>query len=354
MVAMSGGVDSSVAAYLLKSQGYDCVGVTMRLFDNSLLGLEGESTCCSVDDVQDAASVCARLDIPHMALDMSSRFRTCVIDKFAAEYLRGNTPNPCIDCNRYMKFSALLERASEAGCDYIATGHYVRRVDTSGGPELWKATDPAKDQSYVLAQLTPAQLRRSLFPLGELKKEEVRAIAEREGFINAKKRESQDICFVPDGDYLKFIRRYTGRESRPGELLDEAGNILGVHRGAAGYTVGQRRGLGVAAERPLYVKSKDMERNTVTVCFEEGLYSKACLVSDFNWITRPEKLPVRCSARTRYRQTERECVVECYNDDIRIIFDSPQRAITTGQAAVLYDGDRVLGGGTINAVCEEV
>ncbi len=354
LVAMSGGVDSSVAAYLLKAQGYDCVGVTMRLFDNALLGLENESTCCGVDDVQDAASVCARLDIPHVALDLSSRFRTRVIDKFVSEYSRGNTPNPCIDCNRFMKFTCLLDYAGEAGCDFIATGHYVRRVDTDRGPELHKARDPAKDQSYVLAQLTPSQLKRSLFPLGELKKEEVRAIAEREGFINARKKESQDICFVPEGDYLGFMERYTGKQSVPGDLIDDAGHVLGRHRGAAGYTVGQRRGLGIAAERPLYVKSKDMERNTVTVCFEEGLYSRSCLVSDFNWITKPDTLPVKCSARTRYRQPERECVAESVENSVRLIFASPQRAIATGQAAVLYDGDKVLGGGTINAVYEEV
>ena len=353
LVAMSGGVDSSVAAFLLKNRGCDCVGVTMRLFDNALLDLNGESTCCSVDDVQDAASVCARLDIPHIALDLSRDFRAQVIDRFAAEYARGRTPNPCIDCNRHMKFERLLDYARQIGCDHIATGHYVRRTEAETGPALFKAADLSKDQSYVLACLTPEQLSHALFPLGELTKEEVRAIAERQGFLNARKKDSQDICFVPDGDYLSFLERYTGQESRPGPLLDEAGHVLGEHRGAAGYTVGQRRGLGVAAGRPLYVKSKDMEKNTVTVTFAEGLYARSCLVTDFNWITRPDVLPVRCAAKTRYRQAEQPCTAERCSGGIRLTFDEPQRAMTPGQAAVLYDGERVLGGGTIDAVLEK-
>ncbi len=354
LVAMSGGVDSSVAAFLLKSRGCDCVGVTMRLFDNALLGIKGESTCCSVDDVQDAASVCARLDIPHVTLDLSGEFRARVIDKFAAEYARGRTPNPCVDCNRYIKFSCLIDYARRIGCDRVATGHYVRLAETQAGPALFKAADLSKDQSYVLACLTPEQLSHALFPLGELTKEEVRAIAGRQGFLNARKKDSQDICFVPGGDYLAFLERYTGQKSRSGPLLDEAGRILGEHRGAAGYTVGQRRGLGIAAERPLYVKNKDMEKNTVTVSFAEGLYARSCLVTDFNWIERPGALPVRCAAKTRYRQAEQPCEVQSCPGGIRLHFDEPQRAMTPGQAAVLYQGERVLGSGTIDTVLEEV
>lgn len=348
LVAMSGGVDSSVAAYLLNARGYDCVGVTMRLFDNALLGLEGESTCCSVDDVEDARSVCARIGIPFLTLDLAREFRACVIDRFVSEYRRGATPNPCIDCNRYMKFSRLLDYAREVGAEFIATGHYARRVETESGVELWKGRDGGKDQSYVLACLTPEQLRHTLLPLGELTKDEARSIAEREGFINARKKESQDICFVPDGDYLGFLERYTGERSEPGPLVDEGGRVLGVHRGAAGYTVGQRHGLGVAAERPLYVKSKDMGTNTVTVCFNEGLFSHTARVSDVNWIVRPEAFPFACSAKLRYRQREEACRVELLdNGEIELTFDRPQRAVTAGQAAVLYDGDRVIGGGTI-------
>ena len=351
LVAMSGGVDSSVAAYLLREQGYACVGVTMRLFDNAALGLEGESTCCSVDDVQDAKSVCARLGIPHVTLDLSREFRTQVMDKFVAEYLAGNTPNPCIDCNRFMKFSRLLAYAGEVGCDKIATGHYVRRVETPGGVELRKARDAGKDQSYVLAQLTPEQLRRSLFPLGELKKEDVRAIALSQGFINARKRDSQDICFVPDGDYLCFLQRYAGVKCVPGDILDGAGRVVGRHRGAAGYTLGQRHGLGVAADRPLYVRAKDMAANTLTVCYEEGLYARSCLVRDFSWLVKPGGFPLPCLARTRYRQTERPCLAQPGPEGlVRLTFEEPQRAVTPGQAAVLYSGDLVLGGGTVAAV----
>ena len=234
------------------------------------------------------------------------------------------------------------------GCTYIATGHYARRVETPKGPELRKGLDPGKDQSYVLACLTREQLERTLFPLGDLTKEQVRVIAEREGFVNARKRESQDICFVPDGDYLGFLERYTGRKSEPGPLVDENGKVLGTHRGAAGYTVGQRHGLGVAAARPLYVKSKDMEKNTVTVCFAEDLFSDTARVSDMNWIVKPEVFPFSCSARLRYRQKEAPCkVFQEENGDVLLRFDAPQRAVTSGQAAALYDGDRVLAGGTI-------
>ncbi len=346
LVAMSGGVDSSVAAYLLKAAGFDCVGVTMRLFDNALAGLAGESTCCAAEDVEDARSVCARLDIPFLTLDLSRRFRERVIDRFAAEYARGRTPNPCIDCNREMKFAALADYARQIGCGYVATGHYVRRAQTPEGPALFKARDLSKDQSYVLACLTREQLAGALFPLGELTKEEVRAVAAREGFLNARKKESQDICFVPDGDYLAFLERYTGEKSVPGDLVDETGRVLGRHRGAAGYTVGQRRGLGVAAQRPLYVKSKDMAANTVTVSFEEGLYAGACLAEDMNWLV-PPAFPLSCAAKLRYRQKEQPCVAEMTGDGLLLTFASPQRAVAPGQAAVLYDGDRVLGGGTI-------
>ena len=345
---MSGGVDSSVAACLLMEQGFECVGVTMRLYDNEALGLEHASTCCSVDDIEDARAVAARLGMPYLTLNMAEDFKTCVMDKFIREYERGNTPNPCIDCNRYMKFERLLHRASELGCDYIATGHYVQRVETENGFALRKAADLSKDQSYVLYNLTQAQLERTLFPLGGLTKAEVRAIAEKYGFINAKKHDSQDICFVPDGDYLAFMERATGKKSVPGDLIDREGRVLGTHRGAAGYTIGQRRGLGVAADRPLYVRSKDMAANTVTVDYEESLYSSALTAEDWNWITMPEAFPFRGAAKVRYRQAEEPATVEVLeNGGVRLVFDRPQRAITTGQAAVLYDGNAVLGGGTI-------
>ena len=343
LIAMSGGVDSSVAAYLLKAQGYDCVGVTMRLFDNALLGLAGESTCCSVDDVEDARSVCAGLGIPFLTLDLSGEFKSRVIDKFVAEYERGRTPNPCIDCNRYLKFSRLLDYARSVGCETVATGHYVRRTETERGVELRKARDAGKDQSYVLAQLTPEQLSHALFPLGELTKDQVRAVAEREGFVNARKKESQDICFVPDGDYLAFMERFTGKKSEPGDLVDEAGRVLGRHRGAAGYTVGQRRGLGVAADRPLYVKAKDMEKNTVTVSYEEGLYSPTARVAGVNWLVKPERFPFSCAAKLRYRQREEPCRVDRTDGgELLLTFDAPQRAVTPGQAALRISAQRSM------------
>lgn len=346
LVAMSGGVDSSVAAYLLKEAGYECVGATMRLFSNDLAGLSGESTCCSLDDIEDARSVCARLGFPHITLDLGEDFRRCVLDKFVSEYTRGRTPNPCIDCNRYLKFDRLLQKARELGCGYVATGHYAIRAETPDGLALMKARDRSKDQSYVLYTLTPEKLRQVLLPLGELTKDEVRAIAREQGFINAKKRDSQDICFIPDGDYLGFIERYTGKKSDTGRLIDSSGRVIGTHRGAAGYTIGQRRGLGVSAERPLYVAAKNMEENTVTLDFEEGLYTKSLIATDFCWIDCPQ-LPARCAAKTRYRQREAPAEVSECDKGVLLTFDEPQRAVTPGQAAVLYDGEHVLGGGTI-------
>ncbi len=351
LVAMSGGVDSSVAAGLLTEQGYSCMGVTMKLFSNSDVGFGEHQTCCSLDDVEDAKHVARCLGIPYHVFNFSDRFKEAVIDKFIEAYETGQTPNPCIDCNRYLKFDKLHLRARELGCDAVATGHYAKVVfdEASGRYLLKKAKDGTKDQSYVLYTLTQEQLSRTLFPLGDFEKSETRALAERYGFINAKKHDSQDICFVPAGHYADFIRRSTGKDYPPGDFVDEAGRVLGRHKGVIAYTVGQRRGLGLAADKPLYVKAVDPKTNTVTLCGEEGLYSTEVTAKNINLIACEQiNTPRRVTAKVRYRQAEQPATaVQTDEDTLKITFDTPQRAVTAGQAVVLYDGDVVLGGGTI-------
>ena len=349
LVAMSGGVDSSVAAYLLKKEGYDCIGCTMRLYDNDDIGMPESHTCCSLDDVEDARSVAYRLQIPYYVFNYTESFRREIIERFVCGYLSGKTPNPCIDCNRYLKFDLLYRRAMELGCDHIATGHYARIEQSDGKYFLKKGADPAKDQSYVLYRLTKEQLAHTLLPLGTMTKNEVRKIAEENGFINSNKPDSQDICFVPDGDYAGFIERHTGKRFESGDIIDISGKIVGTHHGAIRYTVGQRRGLGISASEPLYVIKKDMAANTVTVGPEEKLYSKEIYVSDFNWISgeKSNRYPVRCKVMTRYRKKEKAVTVYTDGKSLRIVLDEPERAVTPGQAAVLYDGEIVLGGGVI-------
>ena len=354
MIAMSGGVDSSVAALLLQRAGYDCLGVTMRLYRDPGMERASPKSCCSDADEEDAAAVCWELGIPFEDLCCTKAFEQAVIGNFIREYEAGRTPNPCIACNRFLKFEILLDHARQKGCTCLATGHYARigRDPSTGRLQLRKALDAGKDQSYVLYMLTQEQLAFLRFPLGELRKEETRALAEAAGLINARKRESQDICFVPDGDYGAFLERWTGRRDPEGEILDPDGHVIGRHRGAVRYTIGQRRGLGVAAEHPLYVVAKDMEKHTVTVGPESALYSRELIAADFNWLSIPApEGPIRAAARTRYRQRENSATVwPLEGSRVRLIFDRPQRAITPGQAVVLYDGDLVLGGGTIETV----
>lgn len=351
LIAMSGGVDSSVAAYLMQQAGYRCMGVTMRLYDNELLGMQQESTCCSLDDVEDARSVAYRLGMPYYVFNFTHDFREKVIDKFIHCYECGATPNPCIDCNRYLKFEHLLRRGMELGCDCVATGHYARiEQDAATGRYLLrKAIHADKDQSYVLYSLTQEQLTHIRFPLGGIEKAQVRQIALEQGFLNARKRDSQDICFVPDGDYMAFMERYTGKEYPAGDFLDLNGNVVGKHRGAVGYTLGQRKGLGLAMGAPVYVCGKDMTQNTITVGPNEALFSRELRANDWNWFPFPQLTgPMRVWAKTRYRQLEQPATVYPEeNSFARVEFDEPQRAITPGQAVVLYDGDLVIGGGTI-------
>ncbi len=351
MIAMSGGVDSGVAACLLSEQGYDCIGVTMKLFGNAEVGVGRERSCCTLEDVEDARSVAYALNIPYYVFNFTSRFKEDVIDRFVSAYENGATPNPCIDCNRYLKFNKLFRRARELDCDCIATGHYAR-VEYDGAHKrylLKKALCAEKDQSYVLYCLTQEQLAHTLFPLGGLRKTQVRRIAAEHGFINAEKHDSQDICFVQNGSYADFIKEYTGKDYPCGNFVDKSGNILGTHKGIIRYTVGQRKGLGLSLAEPMYVCKVNPIENTVTLGSNDDLFSKSLTAKDINLISvdRLDR-PVRLSAKVRYRQPEQPATVtQVDSDTLRIEFDEPQRAITKGQAVVLYDGDTVVGGGVI-------
>ena len=350
LVAMSGGVDSSVAAYLLQQQGYACIGVTMRLYENETAGIPRGHTCCSLDDVEDARAVAYDLGMPYYVLNFTEEFDEKVIRKFVQVYQNGGTPNPCIDCNRYLKFDHLLNRARELGCDYIATGHYVQRwQDENGRWGLRKNDDPGKDQSYVLYSLTQDQLAHTLFPLGGMHKDAVRAIAEEQGLCNARKHDSQDICFVPDGNYGDFIERRTGKKYESGDFVDQQGHVLGQHKGLLRYTIGQRKGLGLALPAPLYVRRKDMAKNQVILSPEKDLYTKELLAKDFNWIScEPPKEPIKVTAKTRYRAKEAPAMAQALpGGTVKVVFEEPVRAVTGGQAVVLYDEDVVVGGGTI-------
>mgnify|MGYP002554433594 CR=1 FL=1 len=348
LIAMSGGVDSSVAAGLLCKDGNECIGATMKLYHNEDAGIPRAHTCCSLDDVEDARSVCYKLGIPYYVFNFSDDFGEKIIDKFVRSYEAGLTPNPCIDCNRYMKFDKLYQRAEILGCDHIATGHYARITFENGQYQLRKALDETKDQSYVLYDMTQQRLARTLFPLGELRKTEARDLAREADFINADKPDSQDICFVPDGDYARFMEDFTGKHYPAGDFLDENGRVVGTHNGAVRYTIGQRKGLGLAMGAPVYVCGKDMQANTVTVGPEEMLFDRIVYADEVNWIAIPELTgPLRVTARTRYHQVEQAATVYPAECGFRLEFDQPQRAPTPGQAVVLYQGDTVLGGGTI-------
>ena len=353
LIAMSGGVDSSVAACLMQLAGYDCTGITMRLTHNETLGQSGYQTCCSEKDIEDAAEVAFALDMPYQVLDFTADFRAQIIEKFIRVYEAGGTPNPCIDCNKYMKFRHLLDWAEEHGMEYVVTGHYAR-VEQDAATGRWllkKGLDEGKDQSYVLYNLTQEQLAHIRLPLGALHKTEVRKIAQEHSFINAQKHDSQDICFVPDGDYARFMEQFTGKHYPAGDFLDQSGKVVGTHSGAVRYTLGQRKGLGLALGAPVYVCGKDMQANTVTVGPESELFDRIVYAEDVNWIAIPALTePLRVTARTRYHQAEQQATVYPAENGFRLEFDQPQRAPTPGQAAVLYQGDVVLGGGTITRV----
>ncbi len=351
LIAMSGGVDSSVAAYLIKSQNKNAVGVTLKLFSNEDISLDTEKTCCSLSDVEDAKSVAARLGIDHHVFNFSDNFKEYVIDRFVLAYESGGTPNPCIDCNRFIKWRQLLMRADLMECTHIATGHYARVEHDSATDRmlLKRSADLGKDQTYVLWALTQEQLARTILPLGNLSKDEVREIAQSQCFINADKPDSQDICFVPDGDYASFIERYSGKISAPGDFIDRDGKVLGRHKGLIRYTIGQRKGLGIALGKPAFVSRIDPDNNTVTLGDEELLFSSELYAGDINLIAVPKiEMPLRVTAKVRYGAKEAPAtVVQTEDDELHIEFDTPQRALTRGQSVVLYSDEVVIGGGII-------
>ena len=343
MIAMSGGVDSSVAAYLMQKKQSHCGGAIMQLWKEVSSGA-----------IREAQAVAQRLGMEFHILDAAEPFRKLVVDYFIRSYEEGLTPNPCIQCNRHLKFRYFLEQAQNLGYDSIATGHYarIRQDPATERYLLCKAADESKDQSYFLSCLDQYQLGHSYFPLGELTKAQARQIAEEQGFVNARKKDSQDICFVPDGDYVTFMKQYTGKDYPAGDYLDLQGNVVGKHCGAVCYTLGQRKGLGIALGTPVYVCRKDMQANTVPVGPESALFATTLRANSWNWYPFENLTePIRVMAKARYRHIPQPATVYPEEDGFaKVVFDSPQRAITPGQTVALYDGDMVVGGGVITEV----
>ena len=344
LIAMSGGVDSSVSAYILKRDGYDCSGIMMLLCPGSDLSSDEEMT-------GRASAVCRKMDIPFEAVELRDEFRSTVIEDFISSYISGITPNPCIICNKYMKFGRLMDIASKRGFDRFATGHYARviRNEDTGLMELHKAKDPSKDQTYVLYNMNQEVLSRVLFPLGDLTKAEVRKIAAEAGFENASSKESQDICFIPDGDYAAFLGRNASSLPPEGNFVTEDGKILGTHKGITNYTIGQRKGLGISSDAPLFVIKIRPETNEVVLSHGEGLFMDRLHLRNVNWISGmiPEA-PVRAAVKVRYKHQEQPASITVTGSDTAmVVFDEAVRAPTPGQSAVFYDGDNVLGGGVI-------
>jgi len=354
VVAMSGGVDSSVAAALLKDQGYEVIGITMKLQPSNQKA--GETNrfggCCGIGAITDAQKVARRLGIPHYVVNFRDIFAQHVIANFCHEYRLGRTPNPCIRCNQYIKFDALLRRARELGADTVATGHYATIVNVHERYNLRKSTDQRKDQTYFLYTMIQEQLEHSLFPVGGLTKAEVRRIAEKLELPVVDKPESQEICFIPDNDYARFLEEYTGSAATPGYIIDRQGNVIGKHRGITSYTIGQRKGLGIASQEPLYVTSIDPEENTITVGEKNEVYATGLIASDLNWISvEKQDGPTNVKAKIRHLHREAEATVTpASTGKVVVEFREPQMAPAPGQAVVFYDGDVVVGGGTIARV----
>ncbi len=345
-VAMSGGIDSAVAALIVKDQGYDVRGATMKLCERIL----ADGSDATLSDIKDAQDICARLGIEHRVYQLSDEFRATVIKDFIDTYMDGATPNPCIVCNRLLKFGKLLDLEIDIGTDYVATGHYVNiEKDENGRYLLKKAADTKKDQTYMLWSLNQHQLAHTLFPLGGLTKAEIREIGAQNGFVNAHKSDSQDICFIPDGDYASFIEKELGQKYPSGDYIDEDGKILGKHRGMIHYTIGQRKGLGISMNKHIFVINKNAADNTVTLADEDRLFSNRVVIKCINLIPFDKiKGKIRVEAKIRYSQSQSLAYAEqTGEDEITLTFDTPQRAAARGQSAVMYDGDIVIGGGII-------
>jgi tRNA-specific 2-thiouridylase len=349
IVGMSGGVDSSVTAALLKQQGHDVTGVTLNVWPDlpNMPDIQREDACCALGAVEDARRVADKLDIPYYVLNFKEVFEDKVIKDFVTTYASGRTPNPCIRCNQFIKFDALLVKARQLNAEYVATGHYAR-IEHGTPNRLRKAADPTKDQSYVLYVMSQDRLEHALMPLGDYTKHSTRRLAAEMGLSVANKPESQDICFVPFKRYTEFIELYAPEVLQPGPIVDTQGTVLGEHKGIALHTIGQRRGLGIAAGQPVFVTELQPETNTVVVGGPEALLKSTCRLDEVNWIAGPAPIePIRAMAKARYRAQEVPCSVVQEGAELVVTFDEPQKAITPGQALVLYDGEYVLGGGTI-------
>lgn len=352
MIGMSGGVDSSVAAYLLKKQGYDVIGVTMKLWqdDNDNL-IELEGGCCSLSAVEDARRVCDKIGIPFYVLNFSDIFKEKVIKPFIDEYLNGRTPNPCIACNKYIKFEDFFNKARQIGCDYVATGHYakIEKDEKTGRYLLKKSVTDKKDQTYALYNLTQEQLKHTLLPIGDYEKEKVREIAKEIGIDVHNKPDSQEICFVKDNDYAGYVKKHSPKKIEEGYFIDTKGNILGKHKGIIHYTIGQRKGLGIAFGKPMFVVDIDPVKNTVILGDNEDIFKKGLIAKDFNLISIDDiKEPIRVTAKHRYSAKPSPATLSKIDEEhIKVVFDDPQRAITKGQSVVFYDNDVVIGGGII-------
>ena len=348
LVAMSGGVDSAVAALLL-SKSYDITGITMRLWDNGTP--LPNALCCDPDqNATDAKAIADILGFPHCTVSLGESFKSCVVDRFISDYRHGKTPNPCVECNKCIKFGKLFEVASDMGFEYLATGHYARITqENDGSYRLRTATDKNKDQSYFLWSIKRSLLPFILFPLGEMNKSQIRAIASANGLPSASRSDSQDICFVPDGDYISFIKDQGFNISSPGDFVDIEGKRLGEHQGIERYTIGQRKGLGIALGKPIFVGKKDVMSNTVTLCSDDELYTDSLSADSVNILADiPVDTPTRLEAKIRFRHSPAPATVTLQNDgNLKVVFDQPQRAISPGQSVVLYDGDIVIGGGII-------